>query len=121
MMVNEKYLATDLEPLKEIGDGKVLEVINNLLNYYNEDNEKTAELAAYNLKCDYKIVDIYCLFKSINGLEYRRFTYYPTTKSVDDDLMQTAKYGLGIHYVELERYMKLRDFYLEKTNEHVSI
>lgn len=120
-MANEKYLATDLEPLKAIGEGKVMEVINNILKSYNKDIEIPAVLAAYNIRCDYTIVTIYCLFNTKNGFMYRSFEYYPDAENVDDNLRITAEYGLGIHYVELERYMKLRDFYLEQINASVSI
>jgi hypothetical protein len=109
--MNKKYLASDLEPLKAIGEGKVLDFINNFIDGVNENRENKAELVAYVIKDNDFISNMYCLFKTINGLLYREFTYCSNTKRVDDCLKKTAEYGIGIIEYSMEDFFELREFY----------
>lgn len=121
-MTNEKYLSTDMEPLKAIGNGKVSEFINDFLDEVNDSRKNKAELVAYGIKDSYGLITtIECLFKTENGLLFRSYEFYVNRKHIEDNLKNTAEYGVGILDVEIENFFELRSFYLEKTNEHLSI
>jgi hypothetical protein len=110
-----KYLASNFGPLKALGEGKVFIVINDLLN---TNRFEDIEMAAYSIReSESNIVIIECLFKSegIYGptLYYRRFYFYKRHETVEDSLVETAKYGVGFGDFELQNFIKLRDFYLE--------
>lgn len=109
--MNGKYLGTDLEALKEIGEGKVFEYLNNFVNEANQNRNKTARLAAYEIRNDYSsIAEIYCVFESENGLSFRSFAFYQSGK-IEDELKSSAEYGFGLHEVDMKRFLKLHEFY----------
>lgn len=106
------YLASNIGPLKVIGDGKVYIAIHDLLNSSRFEN---IELAAYTiLGTEDRIVSVKCLFKKDSGvLYYREFGYFKRTKNVCDDLKLTAENGIGFGDFDLYYFTELRDFYLQ--------
>lgn len=117
-----KYLASNIGPLKVIGNGKVFISINDLLN---SDRFECAELAAYSIsESESRVVGIDCLFKKYSQhterdiLSFRTFDFYKRTGNVNDYLKQTADHGIGFTDYELNKFMELRDFYLQ--NKEVS-
>jgi hypothetical protein len=112
-----KYLASNIGPLKVIGDGKAFITINDLLN---SNQFEDAELVAYSIR-DYesRIVNVDCLFNKFsspterNILFFRSFDYYKRNESIVDDLKLTAEYGIGFADFEMERFIEIRDFYLQ--------
>jgi hypothetical protein len=114
--MNEKYLATNIEPLKAIGDGKVFEAINAIISDRNEHrtSEAKGELVAYKIQAiGGPIVTINFLIENHNGLSFRKFEYYMWSGNVEDSLMGAAEYSFGIHYSVMEDFFELREFYLE--------
>lgn len=108
-----KYLASNIGPLKVIGDGKVFIAINDLLN---SNRFEKVELVAYSIRgSEGRIVTIECLFrnKQRETFYYRSFDFYRETGNIDDDLRLTADYGIGFCDYELTLFMQLRDFYLQ--------
>jgi hypothetical protein len=110
-----KYLASNIAPLKVIGDGKVFIEINNLLNSNRFEN---FELAAYTiLGNEDRIVSVKCLFRKISSITdygvlfFRTFDYYKGTKNVTDVLKSTGEYGIGFGDFDLYYFTELRDFY----------
>lgn len=111
-----KYLASNIAPLKEIGDGKVFNAVNDLMN---SNQFKNAELAAYSINgSDNRIVTCEFLFSRTDRrtLYFRTFDFYKATGTVDDVLKLTADFGVGLADTDLERFLRLRDFY-SKENE----
>jgi hypothetical protein len=114
--MNVKYLATNIDPLKDIGDGKVFEAINAIISDRNEHITSAAkgELVAYEIQnMETPIVTINILIKSHNSLLFRNFNYFMRLGNLDDGLNDSAKYGFGIHYTKMEDFFKLRKFYLK--------
>jgi hypothetical protein len=112
-----KYLATNIGPLKTIGEGKVFNAITDLLN---SDRFEGVELAAYSIReSESRVVGIDCLFKKYSHhterdiLSFRTFDFYRRTGNVNDYLKQTAEHGIGFTDYELNKFMELRDFYLQ--------
>jgi hypothetical protein len=114
--MNGKYLATNLEPLKAIGSGKVLEAIDALINERNDHRVPSAkgDLVAYEIQdIGGRIVIINFLIENQNGLSFRKFEYYMQSENVEDCLMGAAEYSFGIHYSVMEDFFKLRGFYVD--------
>jgi hypothetical protein len=111
-----KYLSTNIEPLKAIGDGKVFEAINAIISDRNEyrASEAKGKLIAYKIH-DFsgRIVDINFLIEDHNGLSFGKFEYYMRSGNVEDSLMSSTKYSFGIHFSAMEDFFELREFYLE--------
>jgi hypothetical protein len=115
LKVNGKYLASNIEPLKVLGEGKVFNAINDLLN---SNRFKDVSLTAYSIcESESRIPTIECLFKTEGKygptLYFRRFDFYKHNGNVEDDLALTAKHGVGFADFDLQNFIKLRDFYLE--------
>jgi hypothetical protein len=108
-----KYLTSNIEPLKVIGDGMVFVAIDVLLN---TNRFKNIELVAYEIAgSDTPIVTVNCLFIQVERktLFYRRFDFYKATKNVEDDLKLTADHGIGIGDFDVHFFSKLRNWYLQ--------
>jgi hypothetical protein len=114
--MNGKYLATNIEPLQSTADGKVLETINKLLAARNKHTEHKVELVAYSISgFERGIVTIDCLIerKGRKTLFFRRYDFYKETGTIDDDIKQTADYGIGFAQYDVNNFLELRDFYLQ--------
>jgi hypothetical protein len=110
-----KYLASNIGPLKTIGEGKSFIAINDLLNSF-----EGVELAAYSIhESESRVVGIDCLFKEFSKhterdiFSFRPFDFYKSTRNTDDALKLTADYGVGFTDYDMNRFMELRDFYLK--------
>jgi hypothetical protein len=110
-----KYLASNIGPLKTVGDGKVFIALNDLLNTHRFEN---AELVAYSIDSnDGRIIWLECLFKKEgkygHTFHYRTFNFYKSRKQLEDSLKLTADYGVGFGDYDLNNFIALRDFYLQ--------
>lgn len=119
--MNGKYLATDLEPLQTLGDGAVLNAINEFLANQNDGRpeDSKGELVAFEIE-NYEgssFTAIRCLIKNENGFFYRSFEFFKKRNSVTDKLSDSAKYGLGFNEWNLDHFIELRQFYLDNKDE----
>ena len=110
-----KYLASNIGPLKTIGDGKVFIAINDLLN---TDRFENVELVAYSIeRNDGLIIRLECLFKKEGKygptIYFRNFDFYKCNKELEDSLKLTADHGVGFGDYDLINFIKLRDFYFQ--------
>ncbi|MEH7093976.1 hypothetical protein [Neobacillus vireti] len=108
-----KYLASNFEALKVLGDGKVFVTVNDLLNSNRFEN---VELVAYSIDgTSSEIVNVECLFRHTkrDTMYFRDFDFYKNPDHVSDNLKRTADYGRGFADYDLYRFIKLRDFYLQ--------
>ncbi|MDR7237170.1 hypothetical protein [Neobacillus drentensis] len=109
------YLASNIGPLKTIGNGKAFIAINDLLN---TDRFENVELVAYSIEGnDGRIIRIECLLKK-EGLYgptiyFRNFEFYKSRCRLEDSLKLTADYGVGFGDYDLQNFIKLRDFYFQ--------
>lgn len=109
-----KYLASNIAPLKTIGDGKTFVKITEKLN---NDHFESVDLVAYSITgSDDRIVNVECLFKykERTTLYFRDFDFYKRTENLEDGLKMSADYGAGFADHNIDRFLILRDFYLEK-------
>lgn len=108
-----KYLASNIGPLKVIGDGKPFTTINDLLN---SDRFENVRLVAYSISGHEKnIVTVECLFehKTRKTIYYRDFDFYKVTGKIEDSMKMTADYGIGFADFDIDNFIKLRDFYFQ--------
>jgi hypothetical protein len=110
-----KYLASNIEPLKTIGDGKVLVALNDLMN---TDRFENVELVAYSINGnESRIIRIECLFKKEGKygttIYFRNFDVYKRNNKLEDSLKLTADHGVGFGDYDLQNFIELRDFYLQ--------
>ncbi|MBT2722278.1 hypothetical protein [Bacillus sp. ISL-46] len=113
--MNGLYLASNIGPIKTLGEGEVFITVNDLLN---TDRFKNVEMVAYRITGnDDRIATVECLFKRTERrtLFFREFNFYKSTKNVSDHLKLTAEHGIGIGEFEIDSYLELRDFYLQHT------
>jgi hypothetical protein len=77
------------------------------------------------LGSDGGITIVECLFKKEGNygpvFYFRDFDFYKNTKNVDDGLKQTSNYGIGFADHDLNKFIQLREFYLEHSNTPVEI
>lgn len=118
--MNGKYLATNIDQLKEIADGKVLRKLNNILDDLNESRAESSKgkLVAYEIEGDNDsaFLNVFCLIKSENGFFYRSFELFKKRNKVEDELLSSAMYGLGFSDWHLDHFLDLRNLYLESKN-----
>ncbi|WP_147536067.1 hypothetical protein [Bacillus marasmi] len=115
-----KYLATNLEPLKSIGDRKLFEEI---IEFMTSRENRAPKLIAYSIQgIDENIVTVDCLFerhhKEINlkTLYFRTFEYFRVTEDIYDVSKRSIEYGIGFSEYHLDSFVDLRNFYLESKN-----
>jgi hypothetical protein len=114
------YLASNLEPLKLLGEGNALKKVNDLLE---SDRFQGYRLAAYSIRGSKdRIVTVRTLFeKNESGtLFYRDFDLYKRDNHISDCLIETAQYGVGIGDFDLDYFIKLRDFYRQNKEVELS-
>jgi hypothetical protein len=117
------YLASNLKPLLDVEAGEVLKKINEILKDRNEKRTGTGkgEIVAYRISSSSpEIMDIDFLIENNCGLFYRPFNFYKSIRSIDDAIPYGAKYGFGFMDLDVERFMKLRDFYLQNKEVELS-
>lgn len=111
-----KYLASNIEPLVSLADGRVYQVITAILDAcnVNKTGADKGELVANKIVGSEKgITRIDCLINTTYGLHYRSFNLFIKTGTIDDDLKQSASYGYGIHDLMMDRFIKFREWYLQ--------
>lgn len=109
------YLASNMGPLKTIGEGKVFIDLNALLS---TDRFENVELVAYSIDdSDGRIIRLECLLKKEgkygHTFHYRTFNFYISRKQLEDSLKLTADYGVGFGDYDLNNFIALRGFYLQ--------
>lgn len=110
------YVAADRACLESIAGGKVLKAINDLLAEQNKDRtgDEITALVAYEVRdSEQLITKISCLFESETGIKFRTYDYYNPNDTVDDILPGSLNFGTGIHEWYLNKFMELRQFYLD--------
>ena len=113
------HLGTDLTALETVGDGKVLEHINKLLERYQDT------LASYQINEDSKyFVNVKVLFlHELNEgdfvFKFRILEYSRDYKDIEDIMQKSLKYSTGITEFQMNYFLELKQFYLENTSEKV--
>jgi len=114
------HLGKDLTALEAVGDGKVLEHINKLLERYQDDT-----IACYEIDEDSKyFVNVKVLFlHELNEgnfiFKFRILEYSRDYKDIEDIMQKSLKYSTGITEFQMNYFLELKQFYLENTSEKV--
>jgi hypothetical protein len=106
----EYHLAGNLEPVKAIGNGIVIDSINNVLA--DRDNTK---MVAYSINSSGTFDEVNVIFETSrkygNRLSFRSFEYFRKLDKLKDQTLFFAEYAVGISEFTMEDFQNLQSFY----------